>query len=125
MFQKSSALLRDLLPSLLFIVQQMFSVLHKWRYLDPRARDRIGQSCFNYDIKTVNQNNYLHCFCATASVRCQERSCALVFVQKCRCQSLKVCYYDSILESSKDYLTDLSMFDGVPGVETRDELVRF
>ena len=33
---------KELLPCLLFIGQQMFPVLHKWRYYDARARDRIG-----------------------------------------------------------------------------------
>ena len=32
----------DLLSCLLFISQQVFPVLHKWRYHEPRARDRIG-----------------------------------------------------------------------------------
>jgi len=41
--------LKELLPCLLFISQQMFPVLHKWRYYDARARDRIGEwICYNY-----------------------------------------------------------------------------
>ena len=34
--------LNELLPCLLFISQQMFPILHKWRYYDARARHRIG-----------------------------------------------------------------------------------
>ena len=41
MLQKAVPL-RDLLPCLLLISQQVFPVLHKWRYHEPRARDRIG-----------------------------------------------------------------------------------
>ena len=40
-FQKAVPL-KELLPCLLFISQQMFPILHKWRYYDARARDRIG-----------------------------------------------------------------------------------
>ena len=46
MYLQKSVELKDLLPCLLFIAPQMFSVLHKWRYFDPRARDRISQSAF-------------------------------------------------------------------------------
>jgi nuclear pore complex protein Nup188 len=38
---------KDLTPFLLFLSQQIFPVLHKWRYHDVGARARIGQKCLD------------------------------------------------------------------------------